>query len=197
MVPAASSETWALVRSAVLWVVLVIIVIFALIQFVRQHRSILPALRRSRVVNWLLQTWQWLHTNVDKTRGNLSRVLSDGWQSMRSRLEGKKIPPSAGRLGLRSLNPRRRVFFFYHAMIRRGGEQQVPRKPSQTPSEYAADLERNLPSAEEDIDSMTEAFIEARYSRHDVPPTAAEAVKEAWGRVRRVLQSQARDKKNK
>lgn len=192
---AAGNETWALVRSTVLWGLLVLLIVFALVQFARQHKNILPALRRSRIVNWLVLTWQWLHANVDKTSGSLSRMLGQGLRGMRSRLGGRRVSSPGGLISLRSLDPRRKVFFFYHAMIRRGGEQEVARRPSQTPSEYAAVLEKTLPAAGEDIDSMTEAFIKARYSRHEVNSRDADAVKDAWERVRRVLQSKSRDKK--
>jgi hypothetical protein len=193
--PAASNETWVLIRSMFLWGLLIAIVVFALVMFVRQHQAILPALRRSRVVNWLILAWQWLYTNVDKTRGSVSQALADGWQNMVSRLEGRRILPPVSLINLRTLDPRRRVFFFYHAMIRRGGEQNIARKPSQTPSEYAATLENAVPPAGEDIDSMTEAFIKARYSSQPVNPSDADAVKDAWGRVRHELQEKLKRKK--
>ena len=73
----------------------------------------------------------------------------------------------------------------------------MPRKPSQSPTEYAAALERALPEAVEDIDSITAAFVEARYSRNDVNPGDASAVKATWGRIRRALQSKAEREKSK
>jgi hypothetical protein len=36
---------------------------------------------------------------------------------------------------------------------------------------------------------MTEAFVEARYSRQEVDSNKADLVKAAWGRIRRALQS--------
>ena len=45
------------------------------------------------------------------------------------------------------------------AMIRRGGELGVTRHPSQSPAEYAVTLRQALPPAEDDVDSITEAFI--------------------------------------
>jgi hypothetical protein len=80
-------------------------------------------------------------------------------------------------------------------MIRRGGEQGVTRKPSQTPSEYAAQLEQALPTAEEDIDSLTGAFMEARYSRQEVDHQKVNLVKETWERIRRALQNKAKSER--
>ncbi|HLO15058.1 MAG TPA: DUF4129 domain-containing protein, partial [Anaerolineales bacterium] len=190
--PTTSSAIWALIRSILLWGSLVVVIVFSLIQFVKQHESILAGLRKSRVANWLVLAWQWLSRNADKTRENLSRAIAGGWQNIVSRLEGKRLLPRSALISLRSLDPRRRIYFFYLAMIRRGGEQGLTRKPSQTPSEYAVTLEKAFPSAEEDIDSITDAFVEARYSRQEVDSKKADFVKATWARIRRAFQSKSK-----
>jgi hypothetical protein len=177
-----------------LWGSVVVIIVFGLIQFVRQHGGLRVALRNSRVANWLTLAWRWLSRNAVRTGGTLSRAIAEGWQRIVSRLEGKRLLPPARLINVRSLNPRRRIYFFYLAMIRRGREQGLTRKPSQTPSEYAVTLEKALPSTTQDIDSITQAFVEARYSRREVDPREANAVKEAWGRIRRTLQGKSKSK---
>jgi hypothetical protein len=103
-------------------------------------------------------------------------------------LERKRVLPRPDLIRLRSLDPRRQIYFFYLAMVRRGAEQGLTRKPSQTPSEYAAALGRALPESGEDIESITEAFVQARYSRRHVDSNMIERVKATWGRIRRALQ---------
>jgi Domain of unknown function (DUF4129) len=191
-----TSAVWALIRSILLWGSLLVILIYSFIYFVRQHEDILAALRKSRITNWLVLAWQWLYRNADKTRGTLSRVIADGWQSIVSRLEGKRILPRVDFISLGSLDPRRRIFFFYLALIRRGGEQGLRREPSQTPSEYAVILEKSLPSASEDIDSITEAFVQARYSRQEIDSRKADLIKATWGRIRRALQSKSKSEQS-
>lgn len=197
--PAAHIDTsalLALLRSVLLWGALVAVILFALIHFVRQHESILDRLRRSRITNWLILAWQWLYRNAEKTRVSLSQAIGDGWRNILSRLEGQRILPRPGWINVRSLDPRQRIYFFYLAMIRRGAEQGLTRKPWQTPSEYAVTLEKALPTSEEDVDSITEAFIEARYSRRTVDSSKAELVKTTWGRIRNALQSKARSERS-
>jgi hypothetical protein len=142
-------------------------------------------------MNWLSQAWQWLSRNADKTRAGFAQAIAEGWQSLVSRLEGNRTLPLPNLLRLRSLDPRRQIYFFYLAMIRRGDEQGFGRNPSQTPAEYAATLENALPSAAEDIDSITEAFMAARYSRREIDSREVEDVKSMWGRIRRTLQMKA------
>lgn len=185
--PATSNASWELVRSVFLWGALIVILVFSLIHFARQHESVLAVLRKSRVVNWLMLAWQWLYRNVGRTSDGLARAIADGWQNIVSRLDRKRILPRTGWINLRRLDPRRKVYFFYLAMVRRAGEQGLARDPSQTPSEYATDLERNVPSASEDIDSLTDAFVEARYSRQPINSRNAKRAAEIWGRIRRAL----------
>ena len=78
-------------------------------------------------------------------------------------------------------------------MIRRGGEQGIVRDPSETPSEYAVKLEKAVPAENEDIVSLTDAFVKARYSRNEVSSGDASMVKAAWTRIRRALQGKPRD----
>jgi hypothetical protein len=190
------SAIWELIRSLLLWGSLAVIVVYAFSQFVRQHGGLRAALRKSRVTNWLILAWQWLYRNAEKTRGSLARAITDGWQSIISLLEAKRILPPVALISLRSLDTRRRIYFYYLAMIRRGGEQGLPRTPSQTPSEYAVQLEKALPSAGEDIDSITEAFVQARYSRQEVDRSQADLVKAIWGRIRRAFQSKSKSEQS-
>ena len=133
---------------------------------------------------------------MDKARETLSRAVADAWQSIVSRSEGNRLLPRSSLLRLSTLDPRRQIYFFYLAMIRRGSEQGVERKPSQTPSEYAATLERVLLSVNEDVHSITEAFVEARYSPRKINSEEANLVKAAWKRVRRALQILRKPNKN-
>jgi hypothetical protein len=178
-----------LIKSILLWGLLIAILIYALVQFARQHERILAALKGSRVRDWLILAWQWLYKNVEQARGDIQSAITDGWQSLIARLNKAQALPRQGWISLRSLNPRQRVYFFYLAMIRRGGERGLSREPSQTPSEYAAALEKEIPEVAQDIDSITGAFVQARYSRHNVNAKDADFVKTTWGRIRRALQT--------
>jgi hypothetical protein len=191
--PMTNSAAWTLIRSILLWGSLVAIIVFVVVQFLRQHNRVGAVLRQSRLMNWLSLAWEWLRRNSNRTGEGLARALSDGWQSLISRLEGKRLLSPLNLIRLRSLDPRRKIYFFYLAMVRRGGEQGLMREPSQTPSEYAATLEKALPSAGEDIDSMTEAFVEARYSRREILAGEADAVRAIWGRIRRAFQEKSKE----
>ena len=77
--------------------------------------------------------------------------------------------------------------FYYLAMLRRGGERGHARQPTQTPYEYARTLESQIPEIDQDVDGLTEEFIEARYSRHDIPAEHVGLVRRYWERIKRAL----------
>jgi len=187
--PMTGNATWELIKSVLLWGALLVVIVYALIHFLRQHESVAAVLRQWRLVQWLTLAWQWLYTHADKARGDLARLVADGWQGIISRLEGNYILPRPGWINLRALQPRQRVYFFYLAMVRRSGEQGLMREPSQTPSEYAVRLGQALPIVSEDIDSITAAFVQARYSRRAVNSNEADFVKSTWERIRGALRN--------
>ena len=190
--PPAPSELWILIRSILLWGSLATIILFAVVHFVRQHGGVRAALRKARITNWLMLAWQWLYRNAGQARVTLAQAIADGWQRIVSRLETKGMLRPREWINVRALDPRRQIFFFYLAMLQRSAEQGMGRQPSQTPAEYAAHLKSALHASEEEIQSMTEAFVEARYSRQEVDSHQANAVKETWGRIRRALQTKAK-----
>ncbi len=72
-------------------------------------------------------------------------------------------------------------------MVRRGGETGLTRNASQTPYEYSQLLEAKMLEANEDLGAMTDAFVEARYSRHEITNQQASLVQRYWERVKRAL----------
>jgi hypothetical protein len=81
------------------------------------------------------------------------------------------------------------VYFFYQALIRRGNEAGLARSLSQTPYEYASTLDDALPDVEEDVDAITEAFVEARYTPRVVEKQKAGLVRTYWNRIRKALRA--------
>lgn len=195
--PITNSAILEFLRSFLLWGLLIAILVYAFVRFVQQHNQIFAAVRRWRLINWLLLAWQWLYRNVEKTSAELRRAVAQSWKEFLSRAEGKQFLSSRGWINVRALDPRRKIYFFYLAMIRRGEEQGLGRDPAHTPAEYATQLQDAVPAAGEDIDVITQAFIEARYSRHEVNAETANLVKATWERIRRLLQIKSKNERSR
>jgi hypothetical protein len=187
---------WEVLKTILIWGAVIAIVVYSIRQYLRQHEGFTNSLRRRPILRWLLHIWRWLkdlfggiHKGVvDTVAANLERI----W----SRRARTKSLGWSGFINPRRLDPRQRVYFFYLALIRRGNESGLTRSLSQTPYEYASTLDDALPDANEDVDALTEAFVEARYTPQDVEEQKANLVKTYWDRIRRALRSR-RDRGNK
>ena len=176
-----------LLKSLVFWIVFLGVVGYSISQYLRQHEEILEGLRKIPGWSIISVIWQWITGIFGGLNRRVAGVIEAGKTRLRSR--GDSVPLSALRrfTSLRRLSPRQKVLFYYHALLRRGDETGLPRKVSQTPEEYAAILERSLPTVENEIILITDAFSEARYSHHPIEPDDADHVKTTWEQIRRVF----------
>lgn len=181
--PATLSE---FVQSLIFWIVFLIVVGYVITQYLRRHPEAADWLKRLPGMSLVLRVWR----KVRAWFGGLNQQFEDLLEARRrARRPAPARSPSAPRrwLNLRRLSPRQQVQFYYLAMLRRGGEHGHTRQPTQTPYEYARTLEGQIPEINQDVDGLTEQFIEARYSRHDIQPEHVSLVRRYWERIKQAL----------
>jgi hypothetical protein len=194
MVPAepqvpGSSPLWLeVLLSALFWGVILFIVGYALLRFLRDRWG--PALEGDeaagtwwgRLLAWLRALWRhwlgWQHGVQERlARRRADREAAGGMAARLSRF-----------LSLRRLPPRELVRYFYLSTARRAAQAGQPRRAGQTPYEYQADLDERFPDLEPDLTGLTDAFVQARYSSGPVHQEEADAVKPLWQRIKAALQ---------
>jgi Domain of unknown function (DUF4129) len=179
---------WGLVQSILIWGILVVLAVLALRQYIAFNRDLSEELRRFRPLRWLVNAWQRFKASFRKTNQAIGTFVQQRLQRLR-----RLAPDSALASGdwdyvnPRRLSPRQKVIFYYLALVRRAQEAGLSRQANQTPYEYAQALASQLSEEKEGLDNMTEAFIEARYSRHDIPAQAAHRTESIWEAIRRAL----------
>ncbi|HLF29228.1 MAG TPA: DUF4129 domain-containing protein [Anaerolineae bacterium] len=183
--PQAPTSWLDLLKSVIFWSVFISVIIYAFSQYLRLHPEIGAALRRLAGWRWLAPIWRWLRGLLHGLRRGIGQVL--GPTGLLSRLASKSSTPTPRIQRPLRLSPRQRVLFFYLAMVRRGGEAGITRQTAQTPYEYAAVLRADRPEAQDEIDSLTEEFIQARYSRHPVSPADVSRARRYWNRIKQAL----------
>lgn len=183
--PTAPSPWLELAKSLLFWGVFLTILLFALLQFVRQHQDILTFLRGRPRLAWLVVWWERLRALWKIAEKEIRQTVMTGLERLRSARKADTASP--GWLNLRRLTPRQRVFFYYLAFVRRSEESGLPRAPSQTPAEFAARFDTVLPESEPDIEALTAAFVEARYAPHPVAPQKANRVREVWEHLKKEI----------
>jgi hypothetical protein len=174
------------IQSLIFWIVFFVVAGYVVVQFLRQHPDIVDGLKRLPGMSLVLRLWRRMRAWF----GGLNQQIEDLLEARRrARRPATARSVSAPRrwINPRKLSPRQQVQFYYLAMLRRGGEHGHARQPPQTPYEYARKLEREVPEIDQDVDGITEEFIEARYSRHDIPAEHVGLVRHYWERIKRAL----------
>jgi len=173
------------IKSLVFWLVALAVVAYALYNFAREHRSSLenlPILRSLyRLGRWLAGAWQALRRRASQARLALAARLARPPAAARAGAQARR----AKRLG--RLTPRQLVLQYYLATMRRASSVGLHRRPSQTPDEYSDSLAGAVPEVHPDLTALTGAFVEARYSEHQVDAAYAHGLKPYFVRVKRAL----------
>jgi hypothetical protein len=167
----------SLIAGSLFWLVAVGIAIAALVFFLRE--------RGYRAPSWR-QMWralrQWLHQVWFGVRIQVARLQQARQQQVKA---GSRPVPTPWRfLRLNALSPREQVRYFYLSTVRRAAKQGVTRRKSETPLEYAGDLEEAWPETTADVSDLTQAFLKAQYSPVPIETEEAAAVKGVWKRIR-------------
>ncbi|HTX90221.1 MAG TPA: DUF4129 domain-containing protein [Anaerolineales bacterium] len=181
-----------LLNSVIFWVILIGLLGIALRQYILFNKDLSAELKQFKPLRWITAAWKRLVNAI--TRAN--KRLGDYVQSRLDQLRGSTGGPSErtdwNYINLRRLPPRQKIFYYYMALLKRAGETSLPRSAEQTPYEYARRLGSNLEEGKEGVQVLTDAFVEARYSQHDIPAEKASRTLSAWEALRHIFQ-QARN----
>ena len=185
--PLPPNPVFGFVISSLFWTLLIALVVGALLFFLRERGY---KLEWQRVGNSLAAASRGLRALWQRLR----RRATAAGRDLRERLRPPEpktgqpdTPPRLRFLRLNSLSPREQVRYYYLSTVRRAGERGVRRAQHETPLEYFDDLKETWPDAAVDLEDLTQAFLEARYSPEPVDKSAAGRVKEGWKRIKNRL----------
>jgi hypothetical protein len=204
-------------RSIFFWVILVSLLAFALIVFLRSRREDIIRMGKLPLFRWLKDMMRLFRQSISGASNQLSQLAMHGLSLFR---RPGNSPPEApwAFLNVRRLTSRSKVRFYYHAMLRRAGEMGRSRNPTQTPWEFAKSMEEQIrgetkttsdvrgeATSPEEFDSdgragnalrqLTSAFVQARYSPQDVTDDQVASARGAWDLLRRLMQRWKRGEK--
>jgi hypothetical protein len=183
--PPGGGPAWlGIVRAAFFWLMLVGFAVYLVRSFLREHPGIRRALSSPRPIRWLLQLWKLLKARL---------ALWQATMRARRRVRGAQVrQEEAGRgpaiVQARAPDSNRgRVLYYYLDLVRRARRAGFPRRPAQTPLVYGTTLKDELPESRAQVDLLTEAFVEARYSRHSVETEVVRRVRASWQQIKQYL----------
>lgn len=181
------------VRTVLVWGLVIGIAIYVVMTFLRDRPGLARALREVNALRRLRELWAALRHRLSGLAAAARASSAAAW--LRERLRGRAGPGPWRYFRLGGASPRDQVRYYYLSLLRRAAEQGFGRKPPQTPREYRPVLSGNLPESPDEVQALTTAFEETRYSRHPVTAEQAARARAAWGRLRAVMTRQRRDKK--
>ncbi len=172
-------ETVTLVLSSAFWAMLIVGTTVALLYFVRERRQRAeeekPDQLWAQLRNWLAALWASWH-------GRLAAMQIKTPTQSGSELD-QGTPAASWRRRFRRfsrLPPREQVRYFYLLAVARASKEGVDREATETPLEFADDLQENWPAAEDALDDLTDAFLKARYSDLPVVADDLSQAKASW-----------------
>lgn len=172
----------------IFWIVVIVAVIAAVIFFLRGRGVTLSG---SSAANFFSTTWLRLTSWFRSLWTGLEKQVQSIEQTIRERLQMVENPSggffSINRPSFRSLSPREKVRYYYLSVIRRAEEKGVERGKSETPSEFAADLKQEWPEADKEVETLTDAFLKARYSPLPMSGEDLGPVKETWNQIKSMI----------
>ncbi len=187
--PGNSPEWYELLRTLLFWLVILGMFYFILRSYLQEHPELVASLRRVRPFHllrrWLRALWQRLRKWGRAAAAQLPDLISRRVATLSS---PKALFPSLG-----TPSPRQKVLYYYRNILQRAAQQGIERQQAQTPYEYDHTLEPKLPAAQEELAQLTHAFVEARYSQHDITAQDAERVQKKWERVKDALEQRLKE----
>jgi Domain of unknown function (DUF4129) len=168
-------------------IALLTVVTYIVITYFRDHPELWAMIKRLELVRILHNLWLALRRSWSTVAGRIAISLPSALPALlrRNRAAGQSF--RFIRLG--GLSAREQLLYFYLSVLRRAHERGIARTPVQTPFEFGETLKPNLPQSQEDLDKLTNAFVEARYSSHSIGATRAKQVESSWKRVKQALRN--------
>lgn len=188
--PAELSETAAFVLGSTFWLVVGAVVLVAVLFYLR-GRGKLPGRQTLRL--WWDRARAWLG-HICRRLGRQATAAGVAIRARVSRREKSagQTPASPRFVRLNALQAREQILYFYLSTARRAAEQGLARKKHATPLEYAGELKEGWPEVEAEIDELTNAFLQARYSAAPISEHETSPARLSWKRVRATIKRRRR-----
>ena len=184
--PSGGDDIIGLIRSLALWILILCVLVYALWHFASRSGLLSMRLPRWKIFGTIGYGLRWLWSLI---RG-IGLIAGDSIGELIDRLRNQSKTARApfGFISLRRLGPRQLVEYFYLSILERANRLGYGRTPGQTASEFTAALQQRLPEVDPDLEQLTAAFLEARYSPHRFDQEEAQEARSIWQRLRDRLQ---------
>lgn len=181
-------------RSLGFWLLIGTIAWYFLKIYLNDHPEVLQLAKRFKLTAVLVRLWSSLWQRFTALARAGRKLIPPGTALFGRFKDRVALSKYTSWAGLRGLSPRERILYYYLNILQRAEQRGLARRKDQTPYEYEPELSQTVPEAEPAVNLLTQAFVQARYSRESFEETQAKLVKRLWQQVRRELHLSGRSK---
>jgi hypothetical protein len=186
--PGIATPGWfEILRSLLFWAATLGMVFYVIRSYLRDRPELLQALASLGPVRALRDLLTGLWRRLVGLAQAVNEHIPQRLSLWRARKGASETSFRFFRLG--ALSPRERILYYYLSILRRAGQQGFPRRRAQTPNEYDDTLRPHLPEAQQEMNRLTQDFVEARYSKHPVGREREKQVRTRWQQVKAALRA--------
>ncbi|MEW5957765.1 MAG: DUF4129 domain-containing protein [Chloroflexota bacterium] len=191
--PAGGAPPWLeALQSLIFWLIAGVIIGYLFKFYLDDHPELVKSLKNFKPAALLLRLSRWLWARLTGAMRAGMRLIP----KKKERPAPAGQPTAAGRgwnwFGRRGASPRRQILAYYLNLLKRAEASGPARQKHQTPYEYEPDLSQAVPRLQTEVEAVTRAFVEARYSRQAFDQTQARQVKQQWQQIRRELRGRGK-----
>jgi hypothetical protein len=186
--PAQASQTltfpaWELIKSILFWIFFLGVVIFAFLYYFRHNSNLQVKVNHLNLVIWVKNIYRMIRKWLSGARNVVLTTIIHPIGRILSRYSAGSILRPRQFLNFKLLDPRRQLIFFYLQLLEEAGKRGTKRKDFQTPNQFARIISQSYHETDDDINTMTELFIEARYTRHEITQKHTSKAQALWRKV--------------
>lgn len=176
-----------LVRTAIFWAATLGMLFYVIRSYLRDHPEIGETVRGLRIFSLLRALVNLLRRGIARAARTVRDLSARGAAS-----DGEPRTPFRLRRII-AQSPRERVLYYYLSTLRRASQLGMGRRQNQTPHEYGSVLGPMLANSRPAMESLTDAFVEARYSDHEVDHDHERQARGFWREIKVALKALRRE----
>jgi len=184
-----STPSWfAVIKSVLFWLVFILIIVFTIRFYFKNNNFLGSLVKNFRFVNWLKDFWKWIKEAILKIKRSTAASYKTGLKNISEYIRNRQIrlPKLAG--STRKMPPRQALIMTYLEWIQWNQQFGRERKKSETPLEYAQTYNQFYGESTTLVNTFTNVFIDARYSKHPINDAQVKEAKRLLAKLKETFE---------
>ena len=174
-------------RSLAFWLIFTGVIFWAIRYYLSQNTRLWNAIIHFPLIGWMSRLWSSVSRWLKGANRQVTTLIKSGLQRLQDRRDASPAGLIRRAPDFKRMNPRQKVIYLYLNMLHTAQERGFSRPPAQTPLQYEKRLNQAIPEVQDEVHTLTDTFMEARFSEHPINPPEAEKANNLWEKIKSVL----------